>query len=72
MPDTNAPTPQDCSFTLTVRSPCDHWPSAIYVDFDGDEEITPELEAEIIRGSELAKAIDKKVPDQPVIGPAPS
>lgn len=62
----NSITPFDCSFTLTLKCPCSHWPRSIVIDFGGDEDVTPELEAAINRGSELSKTIDNKVPDAPV------
>jgi len=61
------PQPIDCSFNLTLKCPCDHWPNSIVIDFAGEtiEEISPELEAQIIRAGELTKVIDAKVPDVP-------
>jgi len=59
------PLPVDCSFSLTLKCPCDHWPNSIVVDFGGHLEITEELEAAINKTAELTKNIDIKVPDVP-------
>lgn len=59
--------PIDCSFNLTLKCPCDHWPNSIVIDFKGEtiEDISPELEAQIVRAGVLSKSIDDKVPDSP-------